>query len=390
MTHPTDPITLAKNLIKIPSITPDGGAVLDYIESELTPLGFVCTRQLFEEEGTAPVDNLFARLGTAEPHLMFAGHVDVVPTGDVSQWTYPPFEPTEDGEYLYGRGTEDMKGAIGCFMAAVMRYLNPSEDGKEEGTFSGSISFLLTADEEGPAINGSRKLVPWLKATNQVPTGCIVGEPTNPSYIGEMVKIGRRGSLYFSLKVTGKQGHVAYPDLADNPVTMLANILADIKSKPLDNGTEHFLPTGLEITALDTPEGAHNVIPEWASAHMSVRYNTEHTAAGIAAYLSAIGDRYAKGKYELVERLSGEPFLTPAGPLSDMAVKAVKAVTGHTPDLSTTGGTSDARFIKDICPVIEFGTTNFRAHHINERVKLKDLEILSDCYEAMLKQFFQS
>lgn len=373
-------IHFAKELIRIPSVTPDAGKVLDYMESVLTPAGFVCTRRPFTEEGAADVDNLFARFGTAEPHIMFAGHVDVVPVGDESKWNTPPFEPTEIDGVLYGRGTEDMKGAIGCFMAAALD--------KIESGCAGSISFLITADEEGPAVNGSRKLVPWLTETKQVPDACIVGEPTNPTYIGEMVKIGRRGSLYFNLEVTGKQGHVAYPDLADNPITMLANILAEMKAKPLDEGNEHFLPTGLEITALESSPGAQNVIPEWASAKLSCRFNTLHTADSITAHLGSMCEKYAPGKFKLTPRLSGEPFLTPEGPLSALMVRSIEKITGKTPTLSTTGGTSDARFIKDICPVVEFGTTGFTPHMVNECVKLADLEILADCYREILEGYF--
>lgn len=373
-------IEYAAELIRIPSVTPDGSEALDYVESVLKPAGFTCIRKVFSEDGTPDVDNLFARYGTGAPHIMFAGHVDVVPVGDQHKWNVGPFDAHIGEGKLYGRGAEDMKGAIGCFMAAAID--------KVESGCAGSISFLLTSDEEGPARNGSRKLVPWLKENGQAPDACIVGEPTNPTYIGEMVKIGRRGSLYFTLRVTGKQGHVAYPHLADNPITMLANILAEMKAKPLDDGNEHFLPTGLEITSLESSPGAQNVIPEWAEAKLSCRYNTLHTDTSITEYLSKICDTYAKGKYELTPRLSGEPFLTPEGELSELMVKAIKKVTGHMPDLSTTGGTSDARFIKDICPVVEFGTTGFTPHMVNECVKLTDLELLAKCYREILEGYF--
>ena len=373
-------IHYAKELIRIPSVTPDGGKVLDYMESVLGPAGFECTRKVFTEDGTPDVDNLFARYGTGAPHIMFAGHVDVVPVGDESKWDTDPFEPTEKDGKLYGRGTEDMKGAIGCFMAAALE--------KIETGCAGSISFLITADEEGPAINGSRKLVPWLKEIDQVPDACIVGEPTNPTYIGEMVKIGRRGSLYFNIDITGKQGHVAYPHLADNPITRLTRILTDVMAKPIDDGNEHFLPTGIEITKVETSPGAKNVIPEWAHAHLSIRYNTLHTEKSLTQWLSDICDQHAKGQWKLEPHWSGEPFLTPAGPLSELMVKSIEKVTGKTPDLSTTGGTSDARFIKDICPVVEFGTTGFTPHMINECVKLDDLELLAKCYREILEGYF--
>ncbi len=373
-------IDLAKALISIPSVTPDGAKVLDYVESVLTPLGFVATRKKFSAEGTLDVDNLFIRYGTSAPHFMFGGHVDVVPVGDESKWTTPPFEPTIRDGKLYGRGAEDMKGAIACFMAAAM------EHAKNKG--KGSISLLLTSDEEGVAINGSRKCVPWLKEIGEVPDVALVGEPTNPTFIGEMVKIGRRGSLYFSLEVRGKQGHVAYPHLADSPVPKLARILAEIANTEMDKGNAFFPPSNVQITHLETPSGAQNVIPEWARARMSVRYNTEHTDAKITQWITSICEKYASGQYVLAPRLSGEPFLTQPGKLSQLMVESIKAVTGKTPALSTTGGTSDARFIKDICPVVEFGTTGVTPHMVNECVAVDNLVLLTHCYGEMLTRFF--
>lgn len=373
-------LELATALIAIPSVTPSGGRVLDYVESVLVPLGFVAKRKIFSAPNTPDVDNLFIRYGTGAPHFMFGGHVDVVPVGDEAKWTTPPFAPTVRDGKLYGRGTEDMKGAIACFMAAAMEHVNAKR--------GGSISLLLTSDEEGVAINGSRKLVPWLKEIGEVPDVAMVGEPTNPSYIGEMVKIGRRGSLYFTLDVRGKQGHVAYPHLADSPVPKLARILADIANAELDKGNAFFPPSNVQITHLETPAGAQNVIPEWARATMSVRYNTEHTDASITAWITSICNTHAHGQYTLTPRLSGEPFLTQPGPLSAVLVASIQAVTGHTPQLSTTGGTSDARFIKDICPVVEFGTTGFTPHMVDECVKVEDLELLTKCYTEILKRFF--
>lgn len=404
-------VNYVESLIRIPSVTPDGSKVLDYVESVLVPLGFVAKRKVFSAPNTPDVDNLFIRYGTGRPHFMFSGHVDVVPVGDVAKWQTPPFEPTIRDGKLYGRGAEDMKGAIACFMAAAMDFIHsknlpsPSGGGLGWGHSSsqsnnaphltsplwgeGSISLLLTSDEEGVAINGSRKLVPWLKEIGEVPDVALVGEPTNPAYIGEMVKIGRRGSLYFTLEIHGKQGHVAYPHLADNPITMLANILAAIKSKAIDVGNEFFPPSNLEITSIETSEAAQNVIPEWARAKMSVRYNTLHTDKDIEQWLRGICDQYAQDKYTLTPRLSGEPFLTKPGALSDLLVRSIEKVTGHTPQLSTTGGTSDARFIKDICPVVEFGTTGFTPHMVNECVKLDDLELLAKCYKEILENYFR-
>ncbi len=377
----TDVIELAKFLIRCPSITPRTAGVFDVIEDFLTPLGFKAHRVTFEEAGTEPVENLYLRLGTKSPNFCFAGHTDVVPVGDVTAWKTPAFAPEViDGE-LIGRGAEDMKGAIAAFMVAVKTFLATAKP-------QGSISFLITQDEEGIAINGTKKMLGWLVEKGEKLDACIVGEPTNPERLGEMAKIGRRGSVGFTLEVIGKQGHVAYPERADNPVTRLVSMLHALKAEPIDTGTEFFPPSNLEITTVDVGNPTSNVIPGKASAYFNVRFNDLHTGADIIRWVEA---RIAPfGSYQLTPRISGESFLTRDARLADVVVRAVEDIIGQRPALSTTGGTSDARFIKDICPVIEFGATGRTAHMVNERVEVATLEGLVKIYERMLARFFTS
>lgn len=409
-------IELAKALIACPSVTPATEGVFDVIEAFLVPLGFAATRATFEEKGTAPVENLYLRYGTTAPNFCFVGHTDVVPAGDASAWKVPPFSPAViDGE-LYGRGAEDMKGAIAAFMVAAKIFLNSPLEGESnrssndsvggdeasesphgcvKGTSrspsrgelkKGSISFLITQDEEGVAINGTKKMLEFLKERGEVLDACIVGEPTNPNVLGEMAKIGRRGSLSFALEVTGKQGHVAYPALADNPVTRIAAMCAALKAEPIDAGTEFFPPSNLEVTTIDVGNPTVNMIPGVARAQFNVRYNDLHTSFDIDAWVRA---RLAPfGAYDLKSRLTGEAFLTRDDRLAAIVVGAVHDITGMTPALSTTGGTSDARFIKDVCPVIEFGTTGRTSHMVDERVEVKTLEGLTKIYERMLTRYF--
>ncbi len=370
---------LAKALIACPSVTPTTAGVFDVIENFLTPLGFVATRQTFAEEGTAPVENLYLRLGTSAPNFCFAGHTDVVPVGDEAAWKVPPFTPEViDGE-LYGRGAEDMKGAIAAFMVAVKEYLANHKP-------NGSISFLITQDEEGVAINGTKKMLEFLKARGEKIDACIVGEPTNPNVLGEMAKIGRRGSIGFKLEVEGKQGHVAYPDLADNPVTRLIHMLHALYTKTLDEGTEFFPPSNLEVTSVDVGNPTSNMIPAKATALFNVRFNNLHTGKEIDAWVRSRLD--PRGAYTLTSRISGEAFLTRDEALASIVVESVKDVMGSAPALSTTGGTSDARFIKDYCPVIEFGTTGRTSHMVDERVEVKTLKGLAKIYQRMLERFF--
>jgi succinyl-diaminopimelate desuccinylase len=392
MTRESPVVELAKALIACPSVTPTTAGVFDVIEQFLVPLGFIATRMTFEEAGTAPVENLYLRYGRTGQNFCFAGHTDVVPVGDESAWKVKPFAPKViDGE-LYGRGAEDMKGAIAAFMIATKDFLQTNDlavrsaSEPQASHAFGSISLLITQDEEGVAINGTRKMLEALKARGETIDVCIVGEPTNPNVLGEMAKIGRRGSISFVLEVVGKQGHVAYPQLADNPVTRIAAMCAALKSEALDAGNDVFLPSNLEVTTIDVGNPTVNMIPAKATAQFNVRFNNLHTSADIEAWVHARLKPH--GDYHLTSRLTGEAFLTRDDRLANLVVDAVRDVTGMTPALSTTGGTSDARFIKDYCPVIEFGTTGRTPHMVDERVEVKTLEGLTNIYGRMLERFF--
>ncbi len=373
-----DPVAMSQALIRCRSVTPvDDGALLE-VERALSPLGFECHHLVFKEEGTAPVANLYARLGSGTPHLCFAGHTDVVPSGDPSAWQAPPFAgEIIDGE-LVGRGAVDMKGAIGCFIAATARFLKADRP-------SGSISLLITGDEEGPATNGTVKVLNWLADRGEKIDACVVGEPTNPEKLGQMIKIGRRGSLSGFLKVAGTQGHVAYPHRADNPITQLAAMLRAV-SEPLDEGSEHFPPSMLVPTTFDVGNDATNVIPGEARANFNIRFNDRHTPESLEAWLREKLDSVGTN-YQLQTRCSGPAFLTEPGPLTSLMETVIRDELGVTPELSTSGGTSDARFIKDACPVIEFGLVGQTMHQVNERVGLKDLEALTGVYQRLLKTY---
>lgn len=376
-----DVTELAQALIRCPSVTPTEAGVFDLLESVLQPLGFTTHRVTFEEIGHDPVENLYARIGTAGPNLCFAGHTDVVPVGDALAWRYPPFGGEIHDGFLYGRGAEDMKGAVAAFITAAAREL-------ARGEVKGSISLLITQDEEGIAINGTRKMLDWLKEKGEVIDACLVGEPTNPDKLGEMIKIGRRGSMSFSIEVGGKQGHVAYPERANNPVTPLIHILHALKSHPLDNGTEHFPPSNLEITSVDVGNPTVNLIPARAVAKCNIRFNTHHTRESLENWLRATCERFAPGAYGITIQYTGDAFINRHPEITNHLSEAVKQVTGRTPVLSTTGGTSDARFIKDICPVIEFGTTGHTPHQVDERVEVTVLEELANIYERFLQKYF--
>lgn len=374
-----DVVGIAQSLISCPSITPKNEGVMEVLEGHLKAIGFACHRVTFSDAPGEPTENLYARLGTAQPNLCFAGHVDVVPVGDRAAWSVDPFGGEVKDGYLYGRGTEDMKGALAAFIAAAAEFAKTP--------FKGSLSFLITGDEEGVAVNGTRKMLPWLKAKGEVIDGCIVGEPTNPTTLGEMAKIGRRGSAYGILTVKGKQGHAAYPEMANNPVTTILQVLHKLKTTPIDAGSKFFPPSNLEITSVDVNNMAGNVIPAQATARFNIRFNDQHNAQSIRAWVDA-QIASVPGDYDLQWRVSGESFITPPGKLSNVLVDAVKEVSGLTPSLSTTGGTSDARFIKDICPVVEFGTTGSRAHAVDERVKIEDLHKLKAIYLRVMQQYF--
>jgi succinyl-diaminopimelate desuccinylase len=376
-----DPVALTQALVRCPSVTPADAGALEVLVQALKPLGFVCRRLRFESQGTPPIDNLYARLGTSGPNLCFAGHTDVVPPGDSASWTSDPFAGAIADGKLYGRGAADMKAAIAAFVAASGRRV------ASKGAPAGSISLLITGDEEGPAINGTRKVLDWLVEQGEVLDACIVGEPTNPNYLGEMIKVGRRGSITGHLTVHGTQGHVAYPHLADNPLPRLVQMLAALTAEPLDHGNEHFQPSTLVITTIDVGNPADNVIPAKGSASFNIRFNDEHTSDTLKDWIRRTCDSVG-GPHELTFRVSGESFLTLPGRLSDLVADAIQRVTGHRPELSTTGGTSDARFIKNLCPVVEFGIVGQTMHKVNEHVSVSDVERLTDIYEAIIDGFF--
>ncbi|NQW09599.1 MAG: succinyl-diaminopimelate desuccinylase [Alphaproteobacteria bacterium] len=379
-----DPVDLGSRLIRCPSVTPAEGGALDLLEEALTPLGFVCHRLNFSAPDTDPIDNLFARLGTGAPHFCFAGHTDVVPEGDRVAWRHDPFSGTVEDGALWGRGAVDMKAAIAAFAAAAARFI--AEHG---GPGDGSISLLITGDEEGPAVNGTTRVLDWMQAEGHVPDACVVGEPTNPSVLGEMMKIGRRGSLTGTLTVRGTQGHVAYPHLADNPIHRLLRMLEPFAGGRLDDGTEHFPPTTLMITTIDVGNPVSNVIPANARAVFNIRFNDGHSAESLKRMLRASFDQKG-GDYTLEMNCSGESFITEPGALSELVADAVEQVAGRRPEFSTTGGTSDARFIKRLCPVVEFGLVGQTMHKVDERVAVADVIALTDIYAAMLRRFFQS
>ncbi len=382
MSTATDALELARALIRCPSVTPEDAGALAVLQEALGPLGFQCHRATFNAEGTPDVKNLYARIGTSGPNICFAGHTDVVPVGDANGWNVDPFGAEIKDGLLYGRGAADMKSAIACFIAAASRFL-----ARRSGDFNGSISLLITGDEEGPAINGTVKMLDWLKVNGESLDSCLVGEPTNPEQLGEMIKIGRRGSLNGRLCVTGTPGHTAYPQNADNPLPRLVAMLDVLTSSPIDGGTEHFPPTNLQLTSIDVDNPTTNMIPGRATAGFNIRFNDSHSGDSLTDWLHKTFDAIG-GDYVLDVDVSGEAFLTPPGKLSTLIADAVQSVTGTTPELSTTGGTSDARFIKDICPVAEFGLISATAHKADEHVSLDDIENLGSIYEAVLDSYF--
>jgi len=376
----TDPVALTQALIRCPSITPDDAGALDVVQATLTRLGFTCHRLRFETPGTAPVDNLYARRGSAAPNFAFAGHTDVVPPGDAASWRADPFAGARIDDAIWGRGAVDMKGAIACFVAAVARFL-------AEHRPAGSISCLITGDEEGPAVNGMRRLLGWLQDGGKTLDACVVGEPTNPERLGQMIKIGRRGSMTGRLTVPGVQGHAAYPERADNPIPRLLRMLDALTREPLDDGSEHFQPSQLVITSVDVGNPASNLIPAEARATFNIRFNDRHTAGSLErllrAQLSRVDDRY-----HLAISASGEAFVTPPSPLTDLLASAIQDELGLAPERSTSGGTSDARFIKDLCPVVEFGLVGETMHQVDERAAVSDLEALTRVYRTLLERYF--
>jgi succinyl-diaminopimelate desuccinylase len=389
----TDPVANLAALIRCPSVTPAEGGALSLLDTLLSPLGFAVERVMATEAGTPDVENLYARLGTEGPHLMFAGHTDVVPVGDEAAWSHPPFSADIAGGEMYGRGAVDMKGGIACFVAAIARHI------EKHGKPQGSVSFLITGDEEGPSINGTSKLLEWAAARGETWDACVVGEPTNPDQLGDMIKIGRRGSLSGRITVHGIQGHAAYPHLADNPIRGLLQLTHALMHPAFDHGTDDFQPSNLEVTTVDTGNAATNVIPARATAAFNIRFNDSWTAESLRAEIIRRLDAAATEgelrpdrppvKYEIVwaDRPS-HVFLTRNNALISSLSGAVEAVTGKEPKLSTTGGTSDARFIKDYCPVVEFGLVGQTMHMVDERVAVADLETLTRIYETFIERWF--
>jgi len=380
--EPLDPVELAAELIRRPSVTPKDAGTIPYLASVLERVGFRCDVQEFAEPGTDPIINLYARIGTKGRNLCFAGHTDVVPPGPLDAWKIAPFAGTIDGDTLHGRGAADMKGAIACFAAAVARFVEAR--GRD---FGGSISLLITGDEEGVSINGTKKMLEHLAARGEKLDACIVGEPTNARELGDMVKIGRRGSMNGYLTVQGVQGHTAYPHLADNAAHHLVAMLHALTSTPLDEGSAHFQASTLQVATIDIGNTAANVIPGTARATFNIRFSDRWTSATLKEWIKQKLDA-AGGKYTVDYHVSGESFLVPPGEVSELLSTAIKRVTGRTPELSTTGGTSDARFIQHYCPLAEFGLVGLTMHKVDERVPIADMAQLTDIYRTMLDLYF--
>ncbi|MFG1461656.1 succinyl-diaminopimelate desuccinylase [Xanthobacter sp. DSM 24535] len=380
MSSGTDPLGLAQALLRAPSVTPHAEGAVALVAQILDAAGYEVTLLPFDSAGV-PIANLYARIGTGSPNLCFAGHVDVVPPGDEASWRHPPFGAEVVDGQLFGRGAVDMKGAVAAALAAALRHGAPK---------TGAISFLITGDEEGPALDGTVKVVEWLKARGERVDHCILGEPTNPSALGDAVKIGRRGSLSGVIHVHGRQGHVAYPHLADNPVPRLVRLLTALTAQPLDAGSAHFPPSNLEIVSVDVGNAAFNVIPAEAQAKFNVRFNDQFTLDSLKAeIMRRLASAHGTGSYEVTFRAgASQSFLTAPGPFVELICAAIAEVTGRVPEHSTSGGTSDARFIKDICPVVEFGLVGRTMHAVDESTLVSDLEDLTRIYERMIARYF--
>jgi succinyl-diaminopimelate desuccinylase len=376
---PIDAVALAAELIRCASVTPTDAGALDALSAALEPLGFACRRM-----PSGGIDNLYARFGRGGPNFCFAGHTDVVPAGDEAAWTSPPFAGRIAGGVLHGRGAADMKGAIAAFAASATRLI-------AEAPPAGSISLLITGDEEGIAEHGTKAMVATLTGEGERIDHCLVGEPTSAAVLGDMIKIGRRGSLNTLIEVDGIQGHVAYPDRAANPVPVLVGLLSRLIGRRLDDGFEAFQPSNLEVTSMDVGNPATNVIPARASARLNIRFNPAHTGAQLAAWIEAEARAAGKGfegRVTATTTISGEAFLTARGPFTDLVAQAVREVTGQEPELSTTGGTSDARFIRAMCPVVEFGLVGASMHKVDEQASVEDIEALARVYHHLLGSYF--
>ena len=384
-----DPIALTQALVRCESVTPVEGGALTLLENVLQPAGFTCHRLTFTTPGTPDVENLYARIGNGGPHLCFAGHTDVVPPGRLDAWSVPPFAGEIRDGILYGRGAVDMKGGVACFVAAALDYL-----ASQGGKFHGSLSFLITGDEEGPSINGTMKLLEWLRDRDEQISACLVGEPSNPEALGDEIKIGRRGSINAEVVVHGRQGHSAYPQKADNPIPKLARIIDRLSSIEIDRGTAHFQPSNLQTTVISAPNSASNVIPAEARAIFNVRYNDTWNRQTIEAWLReqvAAAAATLEARYDIDVSGTGDVFLTsPKGTLVEQLVAAIRTETGRTPALTTGGGTSDARFIKDLCPVVEFGPVNKTIHAVDEHVPVAELTQLTAIYRRFIEGYFSA
>ena len=378
-------ITLAKELIRFPSVTPIDAGVMKFLSKKLTAIGFKCKILEFKDRKSKPVKNLYARFGKSQPNFMFAGHLDVVPPGNLSDWTVKPFNPTIKKNHLIGRGANDMKSAIASWIVAVNNFVKINKEIK------GSISLLITGDEEGDAINGTKKVVDYLKKRKEKINFCLVGEPTNPNKLGEMVKIGRRGSITGELTIIGIQGHVAYPNRAKNPSNTMVKILKEIKEIKFDKGTKDFQTTNLEVTKINIDNTADNVIPGLAKATFNIRFNNKHSSSSIKKRLNKIFKRIVKkdkSNFKIKYRVSGEAFLTKPNKTTYMIRDVIKKITKIKPKLSTTGGTSDARFIRKIAPCLEFGLVGKTMHKVDEAVSISDLKKLTKIYSEILKNYF--
>ena len=379
-------LQLAKELIRFPSVTPVDAGVMSFLEKKLKKLGFKTKILEFKEKNTKPVKNLYAKLGNKSPNFCYAGHLDVVPAGNLKDWTVNPFKPSIKNGHLIGRGANDMKSSIAAFVTAVSKFIQKNKK------FNGSISLLITGDEEGVAINGTKKVVEYLKKKKEKINFCLVGEPTNPNKLGEMIKIGRRGSITGKLTVIGVQGHVAYPNRANNPSTALVQILKELKGIKFDKGTKDFQPTNLEITKINIDNSADNVIPDLAYASFNIRFNNKHSSNTLKSKINKIVKKICnknKSKYKIEYNVSGEAFLTSPNETTYMIQNTIKKITKIKPRLSTTGGTSDARFIRKISPCLEFGLVGKTMHKVDEVVALKDLKKLTLIYSNILENYFK-
>jgi len=378
-------ITLAKELIRFPSITPVDAGVMNFLAKKLTALGFKCKILEFNDKNSKPVKNLYARLGNSQPNFMFAGHLDVVPPGNLKDWTVKPFSPSIKKNYLIGRGANDMKSAIASWVVAVSKYISIYKK------INGSISLLITGDEEGVAINGTKKVVDYLKEKKEKIDFCLVGEPTNPNKLGEMIKIGRRGSITGELTIIGTQGHVAYPHRANNPSNIIIKILKELEEIKFDKGTKDFQQTNLEVTKISIDNTADNIIPGVASATFNIRFNNKHSSSKLKIKLNKIFKKItkkSKSNFKIEYRVSGEAFLTKPNKTTYMIQNIIKKITKIKPQLSTTGGTSDARFIRKIAPCLEFGLVGKTMHKVDEAVSISDLKKLTRIYSEILKNYF--